>query len=1069
MRSQVINGKLDAHRRRAPAYERAHQRPARHPRLGRPARRRHDLERPACAPPRRSPRDKEFLAAAARRRPPRASASGSSTPTLRTRLHRHAAPASEQALRDLQAVANRRRGRALRPDRRRRRPARGDELPGLDRRQRRPATSPTLAVHAGPVGRRDGGQRQADPHGRDELDARGRRRRPTDLRDDVQRQVLVRDRPAARHAAARHPLRLAGRPVDGPLAARAAPRRALRRPVRPAAGGGPAARPAAVDAALPGAGGQPDRRAAAGAQQGRVRPGDRGVQRGPPGGRPHRRRAGRAALLRRDDVRQPGPPLADPGRPAHRSPRPAGARRGGPGPAGRAVPARPPGHPDAPQRREPAGARRRRLHPRAARAGRPDRRAARRAVRGRALHPHRVRHRSTGTSRSPRTRSTTWSTSSPSCSTTPPRSPRRTRSVMVEARRVGDRAVALRRGPRHRHHAGAAARPQRAARHAADGRRGRLPDDGPGRGRPAGRPARRQGRAAARPPSAAPIADVTLPTSRAGAAGARRPRRSSRRRCSPPAGAPAAGRRPAPPFGAPLALESGPARRRPRVRQPGHARRPAVRPGAAQRRRHARRRPADALDAGLVRPDRRDRRATARDAFDAATAQRSADRPAAAAARRRRRRGRVTGQQPADPAAAARQPGRRPYSPPPVSAPPGSAAPVSAVPAVRPAATPVSRTGCAGSGPPVSAPPAVRPAARRSAGPRAGLGLAGSASAVPRRRSAAQRGRARLGATRRRRPAPAAPPAWPPVAARRPGRGGPAGAGAARRRARHDDRAAAGRRDRASRPAAAGRRRSGASAGAPRRRRSRPDRRSSRRPQNRQRYADETMELPIFRELESAWFRTRRPGAGGRRDAAAATGSRAGAAAPAAHADRRQPRRDPAVRRGRRRRSAPSSRHRPGTTGNAPMADTPTAGGAPRDNGSTANGGTRPRLAERLPHRPAQPPTSGWQTAADDGWRGRRGGQPTAPVTDDHPDRPAQADADGPARAGRGREGRPPRCSGVPRRRSVVCSPRTTAACSAGVRNPRTNSTNPEATPGGQQSSQSGSGPVAGSGKGART
>ena len=128
--------------------------------------------------------------------------------------------------------------------------------------------------------------------------------------------------------------------------------------------------PTLADAADPAPDRAADRRTAAGAQQGRVRRGDRGVQRGPPRGRPHRRRAGRAAVLGRDDVRQPGPPLADPGRPAHRSPRPAGARRGGPGPPGRAVPARPPGHPDAPQRRKPAGARRRRLHPRPARAGR---------------------------------------------------------------------------------------------------------------------------------------------------------------------------------------------------------------------------------------------------------------------------------------------------------------------------------------------------------------------------------------------------------------------------------------------------------------------------------------------------------------------------------------------------------------------------------------------------------------------------------------------------------------------------------------------------------------------------
>ena len=110
----------------------------------------------------------------------------------------------------------------------------------------------------------------------------------------------------------------------------------------------------------------PDRRAAAGPEPRRVRPGDRGVQRGPPGGRPYRRRAGRAAVLGRDHVRQPGPPFADPGRPADRPPGPAGARRGEPGPSGRAVPARPPGHPNAPQRRKPAGARRCRLHPRPA-------------------------------------------------------------------------------------------------------------------------------------------------------------------------------------------------------------------------------------------------------------------------------------------------------------------------------------------------------------------------------------------------------------------------------------------------------------------------------------------------------------------------------------------------------------------------------------------------------------------------------------------------------------------------------------------------------------------------------
>jgi hypothetical protein len=91
-----------------------------------------------------------------------------------------------------------------------------------------------------------------------------------------------------------------------------------------------------------------DRRTAAGAKPGRVRRGDRGIQRRSPRGRAHRRRAGGPAVVGRHDVRQPCASFPDPGRPAHRPPGPAGARRGGPGPSGRAVPARPPGDPDAP-------------------------------------------------------------------------------------------------------------------------------------------------------------------------------------------------------------------------------------------------------------------------------------------------------------------------------------------------------------------------------------------------------------------------------------------------------------------------------------------------------------------------------------------------------------------------------------------------------------------------------------------------------------------------------------------------------------------------------------------------
>ena len=360
--------------------------------------------------------------------------------------------------------------------------------------------------------------------------------------------------------------------------------------------------PALSGAAVAGAGRQPDRRAAAGAQQGRVRAGDRGVQRGPPGSRPHRRRAGRAAVLRRDDVRQPGPPLADPGRPAHRSPRPARARRGGPGPAGRAVPARPPGHPDAPQRREPAGARRRRLHPRAARAGRPDRRAPRRAVRGGALHPHRVRHRrprhrgrrARGQRPGPPRRravrqrhrvlaaglAASWSR--PAASATAPCSTSRTAASASRREQLHDLNERLAKPPH--------------------GRRGRLPDDGPGRGRPAGHPARRQGRAALRPPSAARSPTSRLPTSvlvpRAlGGACRRRPAGVRRRsRCR---------RRPSPARRSPRRWRWRAARWRARPGDPDG--RPAVRPDrrSTAARASARRRPARPRHAGLVRPDRR--------------------------------------------------------------------------------------------------------------------------------------------------------------------------------------------------------------------------------------------------------------------------------------------------------------------------------------------------------------------------------------------------------------------------------------------------------------------------------
>ncbi|WP_441338513.1 hypothetical protein [Micromonospora sp. NBS 11-29] len=206
------------------------------------------------------------------------------------------------------------------------------------------------------------------------------------------------------------------------------------------------------------------------------------------------------------------------------------------------------------------------------------------------------------------------------------------------------------------------------------------------------------------------------------------------------------------------------------------------------------------------------------------------------------------------------------------------------------------------------------------------------------------------------------------------------------------------------------------------------------------------MELPIFRELESAWFRTRRPGP--EEAAATPTGPANGTAT------QQFARVDPAGR--------PVPQPPSATTGNTPMAHTPTAGGAPRDNGST-NGNARPAYPGGLPPRqPAASPSSPWQTAADDGWRAASAATevPVAETTR------------------KGLPKRTPMAQLVPgsiekpstsvQRRTPEAVRGLLSAYHRGVqrgRNTDSNTTGPEGTPGGQQSSQSGSGPVAGSGQ----
>ncbi|MGC4886922.1 nitrate- and nitrite sensing domain-containing protein [Micromonospora sp. DT227] len=448
----------------------------------------------------------------------------------------------------------------------------------------------------------------------------------------------------------------------------------------------------------------------------------------------------------------------------------------------------------------------------------------------------------------------------------------------------------------------------------------------------------------------------------------------------------------------------------------------------------------------------------------------------------------TSGQQPVIPRQLPSSPEARPYSPPPVSAPPVppvsapplppvSGAPVSGHPFPgRPvSAAPVSGHPVSGdpySGRPVSGDPySGRPV---SGDPYSGRPVSGdpysgrpvsatpvSGQPLPTRPVSAVpvSGQpvggnpvpASPGDQVPARPAPAshvgAPPVWPPVAPATPA---PAPAVPERLSAGLDMTTELPRVPRSETPSAAAQQpatqRPAAQPSAPAPRPATPQ------PQqagNRQRYADETMELPIFRELESAWFRTRRPGSSDEApaQAAPANGATTQQFAKVDTAGRPVPQ--------------PSS----ATTGNTPMAPTPTAGGAPRDD-RPANGNGRPAYAGGLPSRqPAAPqPSSPWQTAADDGWRAASAATevPVAETTRKGlPKRTPMAQLvpgsiDKPAPAAQ--------------RRTPEAVRGLLSAYHRGVQRGRnhptdSNTTGPEGTPGRQQSSQSGSGPVAGSGQ----
>ncbi|GIJ25903.1 hypothetical protein Vqi01_10650 [Micromonospora qiuiae] len=329
-----------------------------------------------------------------------------------------------------------------------------------------------------------------------------------------------------------------------------------------------------------------------------------------------------------------------------------------------------------------------------------------------------------------------------------------------------------------------------------------------------------------------------------------------------------------------------------------------------------------------------------------------------------------------------------PYSAPPVSAAPVSGQPVSSAPI---SAAPMS-------GSPVSTPPG---------GPLPQRPVSAAPTAGPANTYAA------------------APPAWPPVA------GEPATPPVPERLAAALDMTT--ELPRVQRPAAP----------------ARPAQPTMPQAQNRQRYADETMELPIFRELESAWFRTRRPGpeesAGARQPAANGVTQQLSTVDNAGR---------PAVQ------QSPS-----GTTGNEPMAETPTAAGA-SGGYAAASGGARPGAAESSSSYRSSPQESVWQTAADDGWRAASAA--------------SQVSAAGTTPTGLPK--RTPMAQLVPgavekpttsvQRRNPESVRGLLSAYHRGVQRGRSSShssdsnpTGPEETSGGQQSSQSGSGPVAGSGQ----
>jgi signal transduction histidine kinase len=130
-------------------------------------------------------------------------------------------------------------------------------------------------------------------------------------------------------------------------------------------------------------------------------------------------------------------------------------------------------------------------------------------------------------------------------------------------------------------------------------------------------------------------------------------------------------------------------------------------------------------------------------------------------------------------------------------------------------------------------------------------------------------------------------------------------------------------------------------------------------------HTDETMELPIFREVESVWFRTRRGEADGTERQPAPVGVPAASAAAETTEFARIPATSPDQ-------TARADAADPAARGSQPQADVTagtTAGNVAATSGDAMRGDT-PGAGSRPPAGPgAIPGDDSWRTAADDGWR----------------------------------------------------------------------------------------------------